>query len=78
MTAKADSRHGVVGNGIALLFIFLAVLSVFPNIMDAMKQRKWRRRWERTHGKAWSERGSRDARGVTIDNLVKTWALVHG
>jgi hypothetical protein len=56
MTAKADSRHDVVGYGFGLLFIFLpVVLVVLPKINDAVSDWKSRRQWERMHGKPWSE-----------------------
>jgi hypothetical protein len=56
MTAKADSRHDLVGYGFGLLFIFLPIMAfIFYKIKGAMEERKWRRRWERMHGKPWSE-----------------------
>ncbi len=56
MTAKADSRHDVVGYGFGLLFIFGPVGAfIFQKIKAAIEERKWHRRWERIHGKPWSE-----------------------
>ena len=56
MTAKADSRHDVVGYRFGLLFIFLLPVVVGSGVIkDAIGDWKSHRRWEREHGKPWRE-----------------------
>lgn len=56
LLARAEARHDTVGYGFGLFFIFSpAWLVGYVKCKALTDEWKWRRQWERMHGKPWSE-----------------------